>query len=134
MIVRHYAQGKWYRIPCPEGSRVERRADPADPDGGFAPDRLLVPFEGEVVPIPADPPELLPLLAESGRFGLALDGEPQPEARLAGAACPRCGEDDITWLVFEDGSEWVHCDRCGADFGLTGIDVERPVSKRRSNS
>ena len=95
------------------------------------PDRLIVPFEGEVIPIPADPPELLPLLAESGRFGLTLDGEPEPDLRLAGASCPGCGEDDVTWLVFEDQTERVHCDRCSADFGLARIEVERAIVNPR---
>ena len=78
----------------------------------------MVPFEGREIRIPADPSELLPLLAESGRCGLSLIGDPEPEMRLAGAACPNCGEDDVNWLSVEDGSETAHCDRCGSDFGL----------------
>jgi hypothetical protein len=39
--------------------------------------------------------------------------------RLAGAACPNCGEDDVNWFSVEDGSETAHCDRRGSDFGLT---------------
>jgi uncharacterized metal-binding protein (TIGR02443 family) len=84
-----------------------------------AQDLLIVPFEGREIRIPADPSELLPLLSESGRCGLSLIGDPEPEMRLAGAACPDCGEDDVTWLSVEDGSETAHCDRCGGDFGLT---------------
>ena len=81
-------------------------------------DLLVVPFEGQEIRIPADPAELLPLLAESGRCGLSLIGDPEPEMMVAGAACPKCGEDDLNWLSVEDSSETAHCDRCGSDFGL----------------
>ena len=79
----------------------------------------MVPCEGREIRIPADPAELLPLLAESGRCGLSLIGDLEPEMMLAGAACPNCGEDDVNWLSVEDGSETAHCDRCGSGFGLT---------------
>ena len=82
------------------------------------PDFLVVPFEGQEIRIPADPAELLPLLAESGRCGLSLIGGPEPGMMLAGAVCPNCGEDDVNWLSVEGGSETVHCDRCGSEFGL----------------
>jgi ribosomal protein S27E len=118
MRVRHYARGKFYTIDCPEGTRVERRAD-----GSGRHDRLIVPFRGEELRLPADPPDLLPMLAESGNFGVSLVGEPEPEARLAGVACPGCGEPDASWLRFDDATEAVHCDRCGADFGLAA----RPI-------
>ena len=108
MRVRHHARGKFYSIGCPEGTTVVRCSG--------AHDFLLVPFNGQTLRIPADPPGLLPLLAESGRFGLSLVGEPVPDNWLAGAACPQCGEADVTWLQTYDDSEPVHCDRCGADF------------------
>ena len=78
----------------------------------------MVPFEGEEIPIPADPPELLPLLAESGRCGLTLVGEPEPAARLAGVACPKCAESDVNWLRVEEDDAGAHCDRSQADFVL----------------
>ena len=123
MRVRHYAQGKFYTIQCPEGTRVLRNSafrasGKPDPCDG-----IVVPYNGRKVPIPADPPELLPMLAETGNFEVTLDGEPEPEMRLDGVSCPGCGEDDVNWLVIEDGSEWVHCDRCRDEFVL-------PVSAR----
>ena len=75
-------------------------------------------LNGKTIRIPADPPELLPLLAESGNFGVTLVGEPKQDVRLAGVACPGCGEVDVAWLQLREGSEAVRCDRCGADFGL----------------
>ena len=45
-------------------------------------DFLLVPLNGNQVRIPADPPELLPLLAESGNFGVSMAGEPEPDLFL----------------------------------------------------
>jgi Zn ribbon nucleic-acid-binding protein len=116
MLVRHYSQGKWYRIVCPEGSRVERQSDQAGPGGGQPQDRLIVPWVGEEIVIPAEPAELLPLLAESGRCGLSLRGKPEAGADLAGATCPGCGEQDIDWLSIGESDEKVHCDRCGGDF------------------
>ena len=118
MRIKHFSKGKFYVIHCPQGTRVVRcSAQPAlvEPDGH---DHLVVPFEGREIRIPTDPPELLPLLAESGRCGLSLIGDPEPEMRLAGAACPNCGEDEVNWLSVEDGSETAHCVRCGSDFGL----------------
>jgi hypothetical protein len=118
MRIRHFSKGKFYVIECPPGTRVFRCSEqPAlvDPDGH---DLLVVPFEGQEICIPTDPSELLPLLAESGRCGLSLIGDPEPGMMLAGAACPNCGEDDLNWLSVEDGSETAHCDRCGSDFGL----------------
>ena len=49
-----------------------------------AQDLLIVPFEGREIRIPADPSELLPLLAESGRCGLSLIGDAEPGMMLAG--------------------------------------------------
>jgi ribosomal protein S27E len=116
MLVRHYSQGKWYRIECPEGSRIERQSDQAGPGGGHPPDRLIVPWGGEEIAIPAEPVELLPLLAESGRCGLSLLGKTEAGAELAGVACPGCGEQDIDWLSIGASEERIHCDRCGGDF------------------
>ena len=82
-----------------------------------------------MIRIPADPSDLPPLLAESGRCGLSLIGGPEPAMMLAGAACPKCGEDDVDWLSVEDGSETAHCDRCGSDFGIT----DQPASNTRSS-
>ena len=119
MRIKHFSKGKFYLIECPPGTRVVRcSAQPAmvEPDGH---DHLVVPFEGREIRIPADPSELLPLLAESGRCGLSLICDPEPGMMLAGAACPKCGEDDLNWLSVEDSSETAHCDRCGSDFRLT---------------
>lgn len=75
---------------------------------------------------------------QSERCGLSLIGDPEPEMRLVGAACPNCGEDDLNWLSVEDGSETAHCDRCGTDFGLpdpsgSHVSVSRlPAERRRS--
>jgi hypothetical protein len=96
-----------------QGSRVVRCW--GHPDGH---DLLVVPYEGQEIHIPADPAELLPLLAESGRGGLSLIGDPEPERMLAGPACPGCGKGDVNWLSVDDDSETAHCDRCGTDFGL----------------
>jgi hypothetical protein len=111
MRVRVYSQGKFYLIECPEGTRAVR-------DAAKLHDSLVVPFEGQEIAIPSDPPELLPLLAESGRCGLSLVGEPVPAVNLAGAVCPNCNEDDVSWLSVDDGSNTVHCDNCGCEFGL----------------
>jgi Zn ribbon nucleic-acid-binding protein len=114
MQVRVYSAGKFYLIECPEGTRVVRHAgESSEPN-----DLLVVPFEGQEIAIPGDPSELLPLLAESGRCGLSLVGEPLPAVNLAGAVCPSCREDDVSWLSVDDGSNCVHCDNCGCDFGL----------------
>jgi hypothetical protein len=111
MRVRVYSEGKFYLIKCPVGTRVVRHA--AEPY-----DILMVPFEGQEIAILNDPPELLPLLAESGRCGLSLIGEPVPSVGLLGAVCPSCNEDDVNWLSVDDGSKTVHCDNCGCDFAL----------------
>src|ERR687890_617234 len=95
MRVRHHAQGKFYTIECPEGTRVVRRSASSE-DGQAVPhDHLVVPLNGKEIRIPADPPELLPLLAETGNFGVTLVGEPEPDVDLAGVARPRCGEEDV---------------------------------------
>jgi uncharacterized metal-binding protein (TIGR02443 family) len=130
MRIKHFSKGKFYLIQCPQGSRVIRcSAQPAlvEPDGH---DLLMVPFQGREIRIPADPAELLPLLAESGRCGLSLIGDPEPGMILAGAACPNCGEDDVNWLSVEDDSDQVHCDRCGSDFGLTDQSGSHASSSR----
>ncbi len=124
MLVKHHARGKFYLIACPEGSRVVRRSDQVACDGGPLPDLIVVPFEGGEVAIPADSPELLPLLAESGRCGLALVGEPRPDASLAEAACPWCGERDVDWLSAEDDAGRIRCERCGGGFERGGGSIE----------
>ena len=87
----------------------------------------------EGVRIPADPPELLPMLAQSGNFGIFLVGEPVPDVNLAGVVCPGCGEDDVNWLQVGEGMETVHCDRCGAEFALAVVTVA-PVTPSRQPS
>jgi ribosomal protein S27E len=122
MRVRCHAQGKFYTIQCPVGTRVVHRSD--QPDGEQPQhDHIVVPLNGKEIRIPSDPPELLPLLAESGNFGVFLVGEPEPDLRLEGVSCPSCGEEDVTWLQLDDGSESAHCDRCGADFALSNRQV-----------
>jgi ribosomal protein S27E len=118
MRIRHYAQGKCYVIDCPEGTRVVRNSTfrasgKPDPCEG-----IVFPFKGKEIRIPADPPELLPLLAETGNFGVSLVGEPEPDVRLAEVSCLTCGETDVAWLQLRDESEWVRCDGCGAEFAL----------------
>ena len=49
------------------------------------------------IAISSEPPELLPLLVESGRCGLSLVGEPVPNANLAGVFCPTYNEGDVSW-------------------------------------
>jgi hypothetical protein len=118
MRIKHYAQGKFYTIECPVGTRMVRRSDlPIEGQAGPH-DILIVPLKGRVIRIPADPPGLLPLLAESGNFGVSLVGKPEADERMEGASCPGCGEADVTWLQLDDVSESAHCDRCGADFAL----------------
>ena len=111
MRLKCHAQGKFYTIQCPEGTEVVRRSG--------SDDYLIVPLNGKAIRIPADPPELLPLLAETGNFGVSLVGEPVPEEWLAGVSCLECGEADVAWLQWRDGAEMVHCDRCGAEFAVT---------------
>ncbi len=118
MRVKHHAQGKFYTNACPEGTRVVRRSDWSEYGEAVLHDHLVVPLNGKEVRIPADPSELLPLLAESGRCGLSLVEEPEPDVRLAGVVCPECGENDVTWLQLGTDSEAVRCDRCGSDFAL----------------
>jgi hypothetical protein len=114
---RVHSKGKCYLIDCPHGSRVVPCLALSLPDRADAHDHLLVPVEGMEIAIPADPPELLPLLADAGRFGLTLVGEPVPDVSLAGTVCPNCNEDDVSWLSVDDGSNIAHCDNCGCDFG-----------------
>jgi hypothetical protein len=120
MQVRVYSKGKFYLIKCPDGTRVGCCAARSVPDSVDAHDFLLVPFRGHEIKIPNDLPELLPLLAEAGRFGLSLIGDPVPSADLAGAVCRNCNEDDVSWLSVNDDSNTVHRDNCGCEFGLDG--------------
>ena len=130
MRIRHFAQGKFYTIRCPRGTRVVRNSAFLASGKPEPCDGIVVPYNGREIPIPADPPELLPLLAESGRCGLALVGEPEPDMRLVGVSCPECGEDDVNWLIVEDGPEVARCDRCGTEFDLPVV----PISPARSTS
>src|SRR3954468_15881434 len=130
MRVKHYAQGKFYTIECPEGSRVVRNPDQSADGRAALHDHLVVPLNGKEVRIPADPPELLPLLAETGNFGITMVGEPVPDMRLAGLSCPGCAETDVTWLQLGAESEAVRCDRCGGEFALP-VSTDVPVMSRR---
>jgi ribosomal protein S27E len=132
MRVRHYAQGKFYTIQCPEGTRVIRRTGQTTDGEAMLHDILVVPLKGREIRIPADPPELLPLLAETGNFGVTLVGEPEPEMRLDGVSCPGCGEVDINWLQVQDDSETVHCDHCGSDFAIPSPPLEAIESSWRA--
>jgi Zn ribbon nucleic-acid-binding protein len=132
MRVKHYANGKFYTIDCPEGTRVVRRSEQPADGGAVLHDHLLVPLNAKHVRIPADPPDLLPLLAESGNFVVTLVGEPEPDERLAGASCPGCGENDVNWLQVQDSSETVHCDYCGADFALPVPTVAQVSTSHRA--
>ena len=129
MRIKHFSKGKFYLIECPQGTRVVRCSEEPAVVGSDGHDLLVVPFEGQEIRIPADPAELLPLLAESGQCGLSLIGGPEPDRRLAGVGCPNCGEDDVNWLSVEDDSVTAHCDRCGSDFGIT----DQPASNTRSS-
>ena len=121
MRVRCHAQGKFYTIDCPEGTRLVWGVDRPN-DVPFH-DHLIVPLNGKEVRIPTDPPELLPLLAESGNFGVSLVGEPEPDESMVGVVCTACGESDVNWLQLRAVLEAVHCDRCGADFDLAASPV-----------
>ncbi len=118
MHIRIHSKGKYYLIECPAGTRVVRCAAQAVPGADDSHDRVIIPFRGQELTIPADPPELLPLLADAGQYGLSLIGEPLADASVAGAVCPNCNEDDVSWLSVEDDSNIAHCDNCGCDFGL----------------
>jgi hypothetical protein len=123
MLINHYARGKFYQVACPEGTRIVRGSEStAALNRSPARDLIVVPFGGKEIRIPVDLPDLLPLLAESGRCGLSLVGEPRPDAVLKGAVCPRCGQSDVNWLFIEDDSQRIHCDYCGADFDRTVSD------------
>jgi hypothetical protein len=87
-------------------------------DGADSHDLLIVPFRGQSLTIPADTPELLPLLADAGKYGLSVVDEPAASADLAGVVCPNCNEDDVSWLSVEDDSNIAHCDNCGSEFEL----------------
>lgn len=126
MRIRHYAQGKFYTIECPEGSQVIHRPG--------SDDHLIVPLNGQAIRIPADPPELLPMLAESGKFGVTLAGEPEPEVRLDGVSCPNCGKDDVAWLQLRDGEDAVHCDECGAEFAPVPSPASIPITRHRGHA
>jgi ribosomal protein S27E len=117
MQIRHYSKGKFYLIECPEGTTVVRCLAPTVPGEAGSRDQLVVPFRGEAIVIPADPPDLLPLLAESGQCALSLVGEPTPNVNLAGVVCPNCDEEDVSWLSVDDDSRVAHCDYCGLEFG-----------------
>jgi Zn ribbon nucleic-acid-binding protein len=133
MRVKHHAQGKFYVIECPEGTRLVRRSEqPADGSEAVPCDHLVVPLNGKELRIPADPPELLPMLAESGNFGISLVGEPLPDVRLAGVVCPKCSEDDVNWLQVWEDSETVHCDRCGTEFAVAVPTTTQITSSRRA--
>jgi hypothetical protein len=113
MQVRCYAQGKFYTILCPEGTRLVRGK--GRPGGKLAEhDHLIVPLKGKTIRIPAEPPELLPLLAESGNFGVLLVGDPEPDVRLADASCPGCREADVNRLRLSGNSKAVHSNSCGS--------------------
>ena len=129
MQVKHHAQGKFYVIECPKGTRVVRRTS-----GGevVTHDHLVVPLNGRELRIPADPPELLPMLAESGNFGVSLAGEPVPDVRLVGVVCLQCGEDDVNWLQVREGTKTVHCDRCGSEYAVTVRTVARVTVAHRA--
>ena len=127
MRIRHFSKGKWYEIECPEGSRVERGSDRTAPGGVSLKDRLIVAWDGQEIPVPAHPEELLPLLAEAGRCGLALCGEPEPGPVLTGVSCPGCGEGNVHWLAVEHDSQTVHCDACGADFDPSRSGLGHPA-------
>ena len=116
MFVNYYAGGKFYLISCPEESSIIRRSDAIVPGGRALPDLIIVPFGGRDIRIPTEPPELLPLLAETGRCGLSLVGEPRPDVYLEGAICPGCGESDVNWLCTEDDTGRIHCENCDGSF------------------
>ena len=126
MRVRHYSGGKFYTIECPQGTEIVRRSGQDD--------HLIVPLNGKRVRIPADPPELLPLLAETGNFGVSLVGEPKPDVSLAGVACPECGVGDVNWLQLKDATETLRCDCCGGDFVLPSTHVVPIASTGRTGS
>lgn len=129
MRVKHHAQGKFYVIECPEGTRLVPRSEDTQPTPC---DYLVVPLNDKEVRIPADPPELLPMLAESGNFGISLVGEPVADVRLTGVVCPKCGEDDVNWLQVREGTETVHCDRCGITFAVTDRSISTSPSSQPS--
>jgi hypothetical protein len=98
MRIEHFSKSEFYLIHCPPCTRFLRYWEQHSLADSGEHDALMVPFEGREISIPADPSELLPLLAEAGLCGLSLIGSPEPAMMLAGVACPNCGEDDVAWL------------------------------------
>jgi predicted RNA-binding Zn-ribbon protein involved in translation (DUF1610 family) len=118
MQIRLYSKGKFYLIECPDDTTVVRCLAPSVRDGADSHDLVVVPFRGQAIAIPADPPELLPQLAESGRCGLSLVGDPVPDVHLTDAVCPNCHEEAVTRMSIYDSSRIARCDCCGYDLGL----------------
>lgn len=58
---------------------------------------------------------------------LALAAEAEAEARrimgnpMPAGVCPRCGEDDIDQLLWDDDGESIDCQRCGTRFQIMQI-------------
>ena len=65
MIVRHQHEGHWYVVEFPEGTRAFR-SDLA----GIG--MLTVRWEGREIPVFDEPSELIPQLADAGKYGLRL--------------------------------------------------------------
>lgn len=59
MWLKCHSQGKFYTIECPEVVRISGSVD-----------HFIVPLNGTMIRIPADPPELLPMPAETGNIGV----------------------------------------------------------------
>jgi hypothetical protein len=102
MRIRRYSKGKFYLIECAEDTRIVRCHAQSVAGRGDVDDVLVAPFHGHDIRIPTEPPELLALLADAERCGLSLVGAPVPDVSLAGAVCPGCHEDDVSWLSFDE--------------------------------
>lgn len=75
MLIRHYAFGRRYLIEGPPGTKVIRQSHLTNSSGGFLSDMLIIPWQGQEIPVFAEPDNLLSELARAGKYGLKLKAE-----------------------------------------------------------
>lgn len=72
MLVRHFHEGSFWIIEVPDGTRIERLSHIPTASGDWLSDVLFIPWDGVEVPVPAEPPGVLPLLANEAMYGLRV--------------------------------------------------------------